>query len=88
MADISKTSHRFCSEARGGVVIDGVSDVVSFDETNVVLESICGNMAIEGEGLHITVLNIDSGRVEITGKINGIFYFDNTPAPKKRLFGR
>ncbi len=87
MGDI-KTAHRFFSEERNGIKIDGVCDVISFDERSVVLDTTAGSMAVEGENLHITILNIENKNVEIEGKINAVYYFDNTPAPKKKLFGR
>lgn len=80
--------HSFSSQNREGLMIDGVNDVVSFDEKGIALETECGSMAIEGEGLHITVLNITDGRVEIEGKINGLYYFDRNPKQSKGLFAR
>jgi sporulation protein YabP len=71
---------------RNGMYIDGVSDVISFDEGGVVLTTSCGNMAIEGEQLHVTVLNITDGIVEISGKIGGLYYFKYKPAVKSGLF--
>ncbi len=80
--------HSFASEERQGVKLSGVSDVISFDENTVICETVCGNMAVEGEGLHITVLNIDEGRVSIDGRINALYYFDPSTSAKKKLFGK
>ena len=88
MVEKSAAVHSFSSTGRDGMVVSGVTDVVSFDDRGVVMETNCGSMAVEGEGLHITVLNIGDGRVNIEGKINGVYYFDNTPKPKRGLFGR
>jgi sporulation protein YabP len=81
-----ESAHSFFSKARNGLKIDGVCDVVSFDEGGAVLLTVCGNMAIEGEGIHVTVLNISDGTVEISGKINGLYYFDDKPTAKRGLF--
>ncbi len=80
--------HAFSSRAREGIRISGVVDVVSFDEGGVSLETQCGSMAIEGEGLHVRTLNTDEGIVEIDGRINGVYYYDNKPTVKRGLFGR
>lgn len=80
--------HSFSSRSREGIGIDGVSDVISFDEKGVVLETLCGSMAIEGEELHVTVLNITDGKVVVEGRINGVYYFDSKPTVKRGLFGR
>ena len=81
-------AHSFSSKSREGMYIDGVRDVISFDEGGVVLLTVCGNMAIEGEGLHVTVLNISEGIVELSGKINGMYYFEDKQPQKRGLFGR
>ena len=80
--------HSFVSESRENIKLRGVEEVVSFDEREVVLRTTSGGMTIEGEGLHISVLSVDEGRVEVDGKIDGLFYFDNTPSQKKKLFGK
>ena len=81
--------HSVFSRAREGIEIEGVSDVISFDEGGVSLDTLCGNMAVEGEDLHVTVLDITSGRVVVEGKINGVYYFDSHTTAKKgfSLFG-
>ena len=83
-----KEGHSFVSVSRENIKLRGVEEVVSFDDREVVLKTTCGGMTIEGDGLHISVLSVDEGRVEIYGKIDGLFYFDNTPAQKKKLFGK
>ena len=80
-----KREHEFCSDARERI---GVSDVISFDERGVSLETVCGNMAVEGEDLHVKTLNTSDGVVEIEGRINGVYYYDNKPTVKRGLFAR
>ena len=80
--------HSFISHSREGIKIDGVREVVSFDELGVMLDTVCGRMAIEGENLHVTVLNITDGKVEIEGKINGLYYIEGKPIARRGLFGR
>ncbi len=80
--------HSIHSVGREGIKISGVSDVASFDEGGVAMETLCGAMAVEGEGLRVSVLNIEDGIVEIDGKINGIYYYENKPPQKRGLFSR
>ncbi len=82
----AEKKHSISSSSREGIKIEGVVDVVSFDEGGVALETVVGNMAVEGEGLHVTVLNITDGRVEVDGRINGIYYYEAKPAGKRGLF--
>lgn len=88
MNDTSAGVHSVSSKAREGVIVSGVNDVISFDERGVVLETLCGSMAIEGENLHVTTLNITDGNVVVEGRVNGIYYFDNKPQQKRGLFGK
>ena len=80
--------HSFSSSRRQGLDISGVCDVISFDENGVALKTDCGEMAVEGEGLHITVLNITDGNVVIEGRINGLYYYESRPTSKKGFFGK
>jgi sporulation protein YabP len=81
-------THTFYSKNREGVRIEGVDDVISFDENGVSLQTKCGGMAVEGEDLHVRTLNTGDGIVEIDGKINGVYYYENKPLQKRSLFGR
>lgn len=68
--------------------LDGVEDVVSFDEQGIILKSCLGSISIDGVGLHITRLSLESGELEIEGEIGGVVFFEPADAPKKRgLFG-
>ena len=78
--------HSIRSCGREGISIEGVVDVVSFDERGVALETVVGGMAVEGEDLHVTVLNITDGKVEIDGRIKGIYYYESKPTAKRGLF--
>ena len=81
-------THSFSSEMREGIEISGVRDVLSFDDRSVILETSCGNMAVEGEGLHITVLNIKDGEVAVKGKLDGVYYYESKPRHKRGIFGK
>jgi len=61
---------------RGQITVSGVSEVLSFDETNVRLVTTCGILNLEGDGLRIHVLNTADGTVAVTGRLNGVLYED------------
>ncbi len=56
------------------VLITGVKEVISFDELAVLLVTSCGQMTIEGDGLHISRLDLDRGEADVDGTVTGIFY--------------
>ena len=85
-------SHTLTARDREQISVSGVSDVFSFDETNVRLITSRGILNLEGEGLRIHVLNTADGAVAVTGKLNGVLYEDesapaqNTGKPRSRRF--
>lgn len=83
-------AHSLVLEARCGAVIEGVLEVHSFDEEAVVLKTSCGELTLEGEGLHVGALDIDRGHVRVDGRVNAVYYSDATPIRRGlrgRLFG-
>jgi sporulation protein YabP len=80
--------HEFSSKGREGISVSGVSEVISFDDGGVALETVCGSLAIEGEGLRVTTLNISEGIVVVDGKINGLYYYEKNNTRKRSLFGK
>ena len=81
--------HIITLDGRKRMHVEGVTDVISFDEWQVSLVTSCGEMTVEGKNLHISVLELESGKVELDGEVDGVFYPDNSETPKKRgLFSR
>ena len=74
--------HALSMSARARVSIFGVTEVESFDEQTVILMTDCGEMTVEGEGLHVGTLDIARGVVEVQGRISAVVYRDATT--KKR----
>ena len=69
---------------------DGVSDVQSFDEEQVLLETGKGMLIVRGQGLHVEKLQLDAGETVVRGEISLLEYDDSVP-PRgemlRRLFG-
>ena len=88
-AATGKTEHAFEVKERTHVEIHGMTEVISFDETAVVLATTGGNMSIEGSGLRINILDVKEGNVSVDGHIDCIYYFDPTSRQvTKGWFGR
>ena len=68
--------------------LSGIREVESFDDSGVSLRSSAGDVSVEGEELKIDSFSMESGRVVITGKINGIYYTDAPRAGKSFFFSR
>ena len=74
--------HSLIANDRREITVWGVSEVISFDETNVRLVTVCGILNLEGEGLRIHVLSTKEGTVAVTGRLNGVLYEDD-PTPEE-----
>ena len=86
----TSVQHRISMTAREQMEIRGVVDVISFDEQSIVLDTTCGNMTLDGESLHVQVLNLEEGIVTVNGRIDSIEYFDvaGTQSEKRGLWGK
>ena len=74
---------------RNKLTLNGVSNIASFDESYVVLDTNEGKICIEGSGLKIESLSREGGDIEISGRINGVFYTQNKKVKGSisKLFG-
>ena len=54
--------------------ITGVSDVISFDISEVLLETDMGMLKIQGADLHVNRLTLEKGEIDLEGRIDSIQY--------------
>ena len=59
---------------RAAMTLSGVSEVVSFTDSEIVLKTSCGDLLIRGNGLNIGKLNTDTGELMISGTVALIKY--------------
>ena len=64
--------------------ITGVTEVFSFDEELIELETGKGYLDIKGDGLHIIKMNIDDGEMVVEGMVDELIYHDNQGQGKKK----
>ena len=58
------------------MTVTGVRDVLSFDVSEVLLETGLGMLSIRGSDLHVSRLTLEKGEVDVTGKIDVLTYSD------------
>ena len=66
------------------VSVDGVENVIGFDESYVSLATAVGKIIVEGREMKIECLSKESGETLISGKISGVFYAEEK-SPKNFL---
>lgn len=75
-------------EDRNYMSVNCVSDTISFDESEIILLTEQGILQILGNGLHIKKLSLETGEVEIEGKIDLLEYKEKTTNEKRKFFKR
>ena len=80
--------HEIALKRREHLEISGVDEVVRFDDICVALQTVCGGLEINGSDLKISVLDIDRGVVCLDGKIDALYYADNTKKEKSSFWGK
>ena len=82
--------HTVILEGREKLSISGVLDVQSFDEQQVLLETVRGMLVVRGQGLHVERLQLEAGELIVEGEV-GLVEYDDSMQPRggllKRLFG-
>ena len=71
---IAQKSHRALLNNRKSGSFTGVLDVLSFDLSEILLETEMGMLHIKGKDLHVNRLNLEKGEVDLTGQINSMEY--------------
>ncbi len=66
--------HSLTLKNREMLTMNGVAEVVSFDETLVVLETSLGTLHVQGDGLQLKTLSVDGGQVEVAGTVTALIY--------------
>ncbi len=74
-SNISK-SHKLSMDNRKHLTLTGIKDVVSFDLTQILLESTLGMIHIKGSDIKVTRLSLEKGEVDIEGTVDSIVYSD------------
>lgn len=84
-------SHTVTVFERADVQITGVVEVVSFDESSVFLKTAAGDLVLEGTGLRVHVLDVEGGRLAVSGELLGLYYStrqENERRARRGLFGK
>ena len=71
---INKKAHKLILNNRRCGNLTGVSDVLSFDENEIILETDQGMLMMKGKELHVSRLMLDKGEVDIDGRIDSVTY--------------
>jgi len=82
--------HSVKMEDRCRMTASGVTDVESFDETEIIMNTSQGNLIVRGSGLHIGSISLDVGELRVEGLIIELMYEEkHVPAGSfwSKIFG-
>ncbi|MCR4426471.1 MAG: sporulation protein YabP [Firmicutes bacterium] len=69
--------HRMVLVDREAMTVDGVLNVESFDDEEIILETNAGVLSVRGHDLHIKQLNLEDGNLEIDGLVESVDYSED-----------
>lgn len=83
-------AHKLLLNNRRTGTVSGVTDVISFDIAEILLETERGMLTIKGSDLHVNRIALDKGEVDFEGRIDNMGYSEVTDFHKAgtSLLGR
>ena len=66
--------HKLTLNERRQLTMTGVTEVVSFDDAQVVLQTTLGTLIVQGQELQLKTLSLDGGQVVVEGSVEGLHY--------------
>lgn len=66
--------HKLTLNERSNLTMTGVTEVVSFDDSTVILHTSLGTLVVQGHGLQLKQLSLDGGQVAVDGNIASLLY--------------
>ena len=83
-APLPRMPGKITMEGRKKLTLTGATEVVSFDEELVELNTDLGILVIEGTGMKLKCLSLEDGTVVVEGALSGLRYPE--PGRKRGLF--
>lgn len=66
--------HKLTLNERTSLTMTGATEVVSFDESAVILRTELGTLLVRGQDLQLKTLSLDGGQVAVDGKVSALIY--------------
>lgn len=83
---VAELSHQLTLTNRAQLALEGVNNLGSYNQEQIILETSAGVLEIKGEGLHIQQLNLDQGKVLVDGEIVALIYNAENHLKKGKSF--
>lgn len=70
------TSESIYISNREKLTLEGIKDILTFNDENLILETLSGNINIKGSNLQVSKFDTDSGTLEAGGTVQSVLYND------------
>ena len=86
----STGQHKLILTNRSKISQNGITDILSFDVNEILIETELGMLMIRGKDLHVNRLTLEKGEVDISGKVDSLQYSDMSKGNDRgeSFFGR
>ena len=79
--------HKLTLNQREDLNLTGVTEVVSFDDSSVILKTHLGTLTVLGDNLVLKTLSVEGGQVAVDGTISALIYEEPRLGGWRRFFG-
>lgn len=86
MDDSIRLPHKLTLNERSTLSVSGVHEVISFDDSAVVMRTGMGLLTVHGQQLQLKNLSLEGGMVAVDGTIAALIYED--PRAERGFWGR
>ena len=85
---MEKLPHKLTLQERKKLVMEGVTQVLGFDDSQVLIATSLGNLLILGRDLQLKALSPEGGQIVVDGYVTALQYEEPKPAGGllRRLF--
>lgn len=66
--------HKLQLVERQQLTMTGVTEVISFDDATVVLQTSLGTLVVQGQELQLKNLSLEGGQVSVSGTVSALIY--------------
>ena len=78
--------HKLQLVERKQLTMTGVTEVISFDDATVVLQTSLGTLVVQGQELQLKNLSLEGGQVSVSGTVSALIYEEPRQGGWRRLF--
>ena len=82
-SSINNYNHSINILERKNILVTGVKKIESFDDTEFLMETVMGYLALKGEELELLKLDTIQGNVSIKGLLKSFTYLDDNMKKEK-----